>query len=65
MILAFLIIRENCIELELGINCEFASNKYLEPEEYIRIVSEELEMKHEKFDCNCLIRCFYENDSAD
>jgi len=37
------------MKLELGINCGFAVNKYVEPEEWTRIVGEELGLKHVQF----------------
>lgn len=37
------------MDLKLGINCGFAINKYLEPEEWTRIVHEELGLKHVQF----------------
>jgi len=37
------------MKLNLGINCGFAINKYVEPEEWTRIVSEELGLKHVQF----------------
>lgn len=37
------------MNLKLGINCGFAINKYLEPEEWTRIVGEELNLRHVQF----------------
>lgn len=37
------------MNLKLGINLGFAINKYIEPEEWTRIVSEELGLKHVQF----------------
>lgn len=37
------------MKLKLGINCGFATNKYVEPEEWTRIVREELGLRHVQF----------------
>jgi len=37
------------MNLELGINLGFAINKYIEPEEWARIVGEDLNLRHVQF----------------
>ena len=37
------------MKLKLGINCGFAINRYTEPEEWTRIVAQELNLKHVQF----------------
>lgn len=37
------------MELKLGTNCGFAINRYMEPEEWVRIVGEDLGLKHVQF----------------
>ena len=37
------------MDLKLGINCGFAVNRYVEPEEWVRIVGEELGLRHVQF----------------
>jgi len=37
------------VNLELGINLGFAINKYIEPEEWARIVGEGLNLRHVQF----------------